>query len=167
MRAEIDIGPAREQIVEVPHTLAVSNQHQFPAQDDAPCLPSNISTALPRFVPAVLAHTVRALHATLLERLRQDALVGSAVFAARGWVSQVVGDASESETPASYAAVRQPGGQLLVFRTPADHVFIEAIDALEIGTPGGEVAAIRGDKRVGEPSQCAAQQRSPGRIQAP
>src|SRR6185295_15274559 len=89
------------------------------------------------------------------------------MFAARGRMSKMVGDAAEEERPASHATVFETCCQLLVFRPPANHVLVEAVDTLEVDAPRGQVAALRSDERIRHLTELIAEWRSMQGIEAP
>src|SRR3954463_11461735 len=70
--------------------------------------------------------------------------------ARRRRVPQVDGDAAEEQRLPAHAGILEADGELLVFRAPADEIFVEAVHALEVVAPVALVAALDRDDVVGD-----------------
>src|SRR6185436_958387 len=103
--------------------------------------------------------TVYAADAALFARGRENREIGGQHLARCRGVVQVAGDSAEQQRLSTDAGETEALRQFLVLRTPADEVFVEAIDADQVVAPGAEVAGLDRHEAVGEPAHRAGQER--------
>src|SRR5688572_5312542 len=136
--------PAREQVLDVPGALAMTNKDQFAGHVRLRERGAMLTAS------RVGIESALAPGAPFAQGLVQDRTISRQGGARGRWVMQVHGDAAEQQRLSVDSGILQPRAQLLVFGSPALDGLVETVHTHKVGAPEGLVAALDGDETIGQ-----------------